>query len=135
MIIRISFPYRKEYDQKKDFVHALKGYLEKGKELSMITDSVTTPTFIDDIAYALKYLMQNYSSSIFHINGGNSLSPYEQAIAICAQFNLDRSLVGKTTFNEFYKNKAPRPQYSRMKSEKNNFYKMKSFEEGLRLCG
>ena len=131
MIVRPSFPYRAQFEKKKDFVRTIKVLLEEGKELKMVTDCTNTPTFTDDFVYALKYLINNYSPEIFHINGADSLTPFEEAIKIAQVFNLDMKLIGHTTFEEFYKGKAPRPRHSEMKSRKNDFYTMKTFEEGL----
>ncbi len=131
MIIRISYPYRSTFEKKKDFVRTVKLLLEQKKNLFMVTDSLITPTFIDDIANALKYLFLNYSPEVFHITGRDSLSPYEAGILIAKTFNLDQHLIQPTTYKHYFKNRAKRPQYSQIQSIKNNFYKMKSFEQGL----
>lgn len=133
MIIRIAYPYRNYYELKPDFVRKIKNLLIEKKTLNMITDSLITPTFVDDIAYSLDYLFQNYSPEIFHIVGADSLSPYEAGKFIANNFNLDQSLILPTTFEEYSKNKALRTQYSEIKSKKNHFYKMKTFEEGIKM--
>lgn len=131
MIVRISYPYRTYFDKKRDFFRTFKTYLEQKKQLSMITDSLMTPTFIDDIAYGLKYLFKNYSPEIFHLTGGKAISPYEAALLIAEKFHLDKSLIGKTTYQQYIKNKPGVPQFADIRSKKNNFWKMKTFEEGL----
>ena len=131
MIVRTSFPYRSSYDKRQDFVRSIKGLLEQGKPFTMVTDSIITPTFIDDIAYALKHLFNNYSPDVFHLVGTQSLAPREAGILIAEAFGLDKSLIGKTTFAKFHVGKAPRPQKSVIRSKKNNFYPMKSFKDGL----
>ena len=47
------------------------------------------------------------------------------------KFNLDKSLIGKTTYEEYVKGKARLPKLADIRSKKNNFWKMKTFEEGL----
>lgn len=131
MIVRISYPYRTNFETKKDFFRTFKFYLENNKPLSMITDSLITPTFIDDIAFGLKYLFNNYSPETYHLVGSDSLSPYDACLMIAKKFNLDKSLIGKTTYKEYVKGKAHLPQFATIKSKKNNFYKKKTFEEGL----
>ena len=131
MIIRISYPYRSNFELKKDFFRTFKLYLESNKPLSMIADSLMTPTFIDDIAFGLKYLFNNYRSEIFHLVGSQSISPYDAAIKVAETFGLDKSLIGKTTYEEYVKGKARLPQFATIKSNKNNFWKMKTFSEGL----
>lgn len=131
MIIRLAYPYRANFDLKKDFIRGIKYQLEQKKTLHMVNDSSITPTFVDDIAFSLKYLLINFSYETLHIVGSNSLSPYQAAKYIAKAFKLDVSLIQQTTFKEYAKNKASRPQWSEIKSKKNDFYKMKSFEEGL----
>ena len=41
----------------------------------MITDSLMTPTYIDDIANGLKYLFNNYKPETYHMVGNQSISP------------------------------------------------------------
>lgn len=133
MIVRFSYPYRAQFEPKKDFVRNVKYALEQKKILQMVTDSTITPTFIDDIAYALKYLFNNFSPEIYHIVGGDSLSPYDAGKLIAKTFNLDGNLIQPISYKEYFKGRAQRPQYSEIKSKKNNFYKMKTFEEGLNI--
>ena len=132
MIVRFDYPYRKAFDLKKDFVRTIKSLLEQNKTLQMVTDSTMTPTFIDDIAYGLKYLVNNYSPDVFHLVGADSLSPFESGKLIAKNFNLSEDLVQPTTYAEYFKGKALRPQYSTIKSNQNHFWKMKTFEEGLK---
>ncbi|MBI5122384.1 sugar nucleotide-binding protein [Candidatus Roizmanbacteria bacterium] len=131
MIVRIAYPYRAHFELKKDFFRTFKSYLEQKKPLSMITNSSMTPTFIDDIAFGLKYLFNNYSPEIYHLVGADSLSPYNACLMVAEKFNLDKSLIGKTTYREYVKGKSRLPQFATIKSKKNNFWKMKTFAEGL----
>ncbi len=131
MIVRISYPYRANFELKKDFFRTFKSHLEDNKGLSMITDSLMTPTFIDDIAFGLKYLFNNYSPETYHLVGTDSLSPYDACQMVAKKFNLDRSLIEQTTYEKYTKGKAHLPQFATIKSNKNNFYKMKTFAEGL----
>lgn len=131
MIVRLSSPYRKDFAMKKDIVRTVKSLLEQGKSLKMVSDSSFTPTYIDDIAFAFKYLLNNFSPEIFHIVGADSFSPYEAGKLIARAFDLDESLVQPTTYEEYFKDKALRPRYAQVKSKKNDFCMMKTFEEGL----
>lgn len=132
MIVRPSFPYRKQFDRKKDFMRTIKSLLEQKKELKMVTDSLITPTYIDDIAYALRHLMTNFTPDVYHIVGSSSMSPFDAGKLIAQTFGLDGHLIQPTTFDEYFAGKAQPPRYSEIKSKKNTFQSMKSFEEGLR---
>ena len=131
MIVRIAYPYRAAFGPKKDFFRTFKSLLEQKKPLTMITDSLMTPTFIDDIAYGLKYLFNNFSPETYHLVGSRSLSPYDAAIKVAETFGLDKSLIGKTTYQQYVKDKAALPRLADIRSKKNDFWKMKTFEEGL----
>ncbi len=131
MIIRIAYPYRTSFELKKDFFRTFKFYLENKKPLLLITNSLMTPTFIDDIAFGLKYLFNNYSPETYHLVGSQSVSPYDAAIKVAETFGLDKSLIGKITYEKYVKGKAQLPQFATIRSEKNSFYKMKTFEQGL----
>ncbi len=132
MIVRIAYPYRASFEPKKDFVRTIKFLLEQKKPVFMVKDSLITPTFIDDIVFALKHLFKNYSCKVFHLVGSESLSPCDCGKLISKAFNLDGSLVQPTTYSLYFKNKAKRPRYSVIKTKNNEFYKMKSFEQGLK---
>ena len=133
MIVRLSYPYRATFEAKKDIVRTLKSLLEAKKPLSMVADSLMVPTFIDDVAYGLEYLMNNFSNEIFHLVGSDAMSPYSLAKTIAQVFNLDESLIGKTTYDKYFAQKAQGPRYSDIKSTKNTFYPVHSFEEGLHI--
>ncbi len=130
---RIAYPYRETFPQKKDFVRAIREKLQSGLSVSAITDHIMTPTFIDDIAHALDKLIANSQSGIYHVVGSQFVSPYEAAGLIAHAFGLNSSLISKTTKEEFFKNKAPRPFNLSLKNDKIQRLgvKMKSFEEGL----
>jgi len=131
MIVRISYPYRAKFELKKDFVRSIASLLTEKKELKMVTNSLITPTFVDDITYGLQYCINNFSKQIIHLVGADSMSPFDAGTRIAKIFHLDQNLIQKTTFADYSINKARRPQYSEIKSSKNIFYRMKSFEEGL----
>lgn len=132
MIVRIEYPFRKEFPQKKDFFRVIKERLENGQEVFAVKDMLMTPTFIDDIAYGLKYLLRNFTPEVFHLVGSKSYRPYKLAEIIAKEFSLDESLVKPISFKEFFKGRAPRPQWNDVRSKKNNFWKMKSFEEAMK---
>jgi len=131
MIVRIAYPYRAQFEEKKDFFRTFKWLIEQKKQLNMISDSLMTPTFIDDIAFGLKHLMANYSPEVYHLVGKESLSPYDACMQIAQTFGLDASLIGKTTLAEYIVGKAPLPRLAKIVSKKNTFTQMSSFEEGL----
>ena len=118
LIIRISNPYRAHPVGKKDFVHKILERLQGNGTVTAPTDQIFTPTFIDDIAYALITLIKADASGIYHVAGGNGLSPFDAAIAIAETFMCNKTLVTPSAFKEMFVNRAPAPQYAFLKNDK-----------------
>lgn len=134
LIARIAYPYRANYDQKSDFARGLIQKIRNGDALSMITDHVMTPTYIDDIVSALDVLIKKNESGVFHIVGDGGISPYDAALVICKIFEFDKSKISKTKREDFFQGRAPRGFNLYLKNDKIKKLgiRMKSFEEGLR---
>jgi len=132
IIARISYPYRANFER-KDLVRGLIAKLIEGASLSMITDHIMTPTFIDDIAYALDVLIEENLKGIFHIVGSEQISPYDLAIKICNIFGFDENKIIKTTRAEFFKDRAPRAFHLYVRNDKINRLgiSMKGIDLGL----
>lgn len=109
LICRLAYPYRAKFETKKDFVRTIIDKLEHKERVNLMNDHIFTPTFIDDIAEGLKLLIENDKKGIYHLVGSQSLTPYDAGQLIIEEFNLDNSLIGKTTSLVYLKDKAPRP--------------------------
>jgi len=132
-ILRIAYPYRKEFEKKKDFVRAILDRLSQGLPVKAITNHIMCPTFIDDIANVIDRIIETGETGIFHAVGATPLSPYDAAVKIQEIFDLDKNLIGTTTREEFFEGKAKRPfnLYLRNGRIENLGVKMKTFEQGL----
>ncbi len=135
LVVRVAFPYGRPFEKKKDFVQAILGRLRIGQTISGVSDQQFMPTFIDDIAKALDVLIRKNATGTYHVIGGSTLSPYDALLTIAETFNFDTSLIQKTTAEEFFKGRAPRPYNLILKHDKIEKLgvKLRSFEEGLRL--
>lgn len=134
-ILRIAYPYREDtFPPKKDFVHAMMNRFEENKPIAAITDHVMTPTYLNDIAFAIDAIITHDATGIYHVVGSQSLSPYDAAILLADRFGYDKSLINKTTREEFFKGKAPRPFNLSLANDKIKKLEviMKTFEEGLK---
>ncbi len=131
LILRIGYPYRADDFPKKDFYRAMHTRLLNNQPITAVTDHIMTPTFIDDIAIAIEKLISTDKEGIYHVTGSQSLSPYEASLLIAESFNLDKSLISKTTRADFFKNRAPRPFNLTVNNDKilKLGIKMKTFEE------
>lgn len=133
LIVRIAYPYRAKFDLKRDFFRNIKEKLESNQKISVLTDHVFTPTFIDDIAYALKTIIESKAEGIFHVVGSGSQTPLTAAYQIAEEFNLPKFLIGETTREIYFKDRAFRPFQLRLKNDKISKLgvKMLNFNEGL----
>lgn len=132
LVIRISNPYRANPVGKKDFVHKMLEWLQTGQVVTAPIDQIFTPTFIDDIAAALRVLVKLGASGIYHVVG-SSLSPFDAAQIIADVFGCNKKLIQQTTFATMFINRAPVPQYATLKNDKIQSLgvTMHSFNEGI----
>ena len=133
IIARIAYPYRANF-VRPDFFRAILNRLKNNEPVSAVTDHVFTPTFIDDIAFALDILIKSNSQGIFHVVGSQNLTPFAAANLIAGEFVLDKSKISKTTRSDFFSNRATRPFQLSLKNDKITKLgiKMRTFDEGLR---
>lgn len=133
IIARSAYPYR-AFFKRSDFVRGLIDKLQKNEKLNMVTDHIMVPTFIDDLVNALDVLIQRDEKGIFHIVGSQSITPFQATLKIAEVFDLDSSLVSKTTRREYFAGKAPRPFCLNLKNDKIGRLgiEMSSFDKGLR---
>lgn len=133
LIVRIAYPFRKEFPGKLDFVRAIKTRLENKQSVQAVTDHVMSPTYIDDIGSALKTLIDENKTGIYHVVGSASVSPYEASLQIAEIFHLDPSLITQTKRDVFFQGRADRPfnLYLQNDKIKQLGVRMRSFQEGL----
>ena len=103
-IIRIAYPYRANFADKKDIIRKIVDAL-KTQSLNhpMFADQITTPTFVDDIAFGLDYFLKNKPQGIFHLVGSSSQSPFEMAQKVAETWGFDSSLIKKGSLDEYIK--------------------------------
>ena len=132
IILRLAYPFRSSFEPKKDFVKVIKERLEQRLETKIVTDQIFCPTFLDDFALAFEKLAEEDASGIYH-TVGESISSLDAAMLISDVFGLDKSLIIKTTREEFFKDRAPRPFNLSLSNDKIRELgvKMRGFEESL----
>jgi dTDP-4-dehydrorhamnose reductase len=139
LIIRIANPYRARpvglsaQPGKKDFVHKMMEMFANKQTITAAADQIFVPTFIDDIASALRVLVSKDASGLYHVVGSTALSPFDAAREIAEVFGYDLSLVRSTTFAQMFADRAPAPQYADLANDKIQALGvvMHTFREGL----
>lgn len=131
-IVRIAYPYRPHFREKKDFVRRMLEKMGKGEKIFALTDHIFTPTFIDDIAVSLSLILKKDTEGIYHVVGSQSLTTYDAAKLIAKIFGLKANIEAMTR-SVYFKDRAFRPFKLVLKNDKITKLgvKMKRFDEGL----
>ncbi len=136
-ISRITYPYRAKFDTKPDIIRKVLTKLQNSEEVKLFSDQICTYTFIDDIATALGYFLENKNTGIYHLVGSSSHSPYEMAKLVAKVFNLDQNLVKPSSLDEYIKSQpeGSRPWQKTLitsnQKAKSLGLNFKNLEEGL----
>lgn len=133
VIMRLAYPYGRPFEKKKDFVQAILSRLQNNQQIMGVTDHFFTPTYLDDIAFALDAIIAAHAEGIYHVVGNQSLTPYTAALRIAEAFGYDTSIVQKTTREIFFRDRAQRPYNLSLKNDKITKLgvNMRGFQEGL----
>lgn len=100
-ILRLSYPYRANYDLKPDLIQKIRSKLAEGTLPPQFADSVITPTFIDDLARSFDRVIDLRPSGIFHTAGSTALSPYDLARSVALAYGFDPSLVKQGSLTKY----------------------------------
>jgi len=118
-IVRFAYPFRAGFEPKKDFVRKIIDQLKSGEEISMFGDTVFTPTFIDDIAVAMRAILTKKPAGIFHVVGSTQLPPLAAAEEIAKVFDLNEKLILPQKFDDYLKSGGrPYPKFAGLSNEK-----------------
>lgn len=136
IIIRITFPYKLfvENEPKKSFVQRMYELLKEGKELTVISDSFSRPTYIDDIAASIDRLIKQNLHGIYHCVGESYLSGVQEAEEICEVFSLNKKLIKPVKMDDYFQGRAKRPRHlntNNGKIKKETGIEMRTFKQGL----
>ncbi len=119
VVIRFAYPFRARFEPKKDFVRKIIDQLKQKETIKMFTDTVFTPTFIDDVAAVMREIILKRPTGIFHVVGSTSLSPFAAANEISETFNLDNSLIQPQTLADYLAGGGrPYPKFAGLSNEK-----------------
>jgi dTDP-4-dehydrorhamnose reductase len=108
--------------------------IKNGEEVKIFNDQLRTPTYVEDLAGAIKTIIDKRATGIFHISGKDVLTPYEMAVAAAKHLNLNERLIKKVTEKDFDQ-PARRPLktgFDISKAKSLLGYNPISFQEGLR---
>lgn len=97
-----------------NFLSVMNGLLSNGKEIKVVSDSVGTPTYADNLAVRIQELIDKDSSGVFHVsNAGSGTSFFGFAQKICELCQYDLGLLSKVQSKDLNR-AATRPLNSRL---------------------
>lgn len=116
LIARVSGLYGWEA-RPKNFVVRLIASLRAGQPVQVPSDQVTTPTFVPDLARAMRALIELGVTGIYHVAGEEPLVRYKFAEKVAGVFSLDAKLLVPVS-SVALGQAAPRPLNAGMRTEK-----------------
>ncbi len=93
LVVRTMTLWGRGRGMKTSFVDFVKGSLEQGKPIRIVTDQFGNPTLAEDLAQGIWKLITEGHSGLFHLAGSEWNSRFEWAVAIAQYYGLDASLI------------------------------------------
>ena len=93
LVIRTSTPYTYKSHKKVDFARWVYNELRDGKQIKVVTDQISNPTYLPHLADAIYSLMGSNLKGIAHIAGDLPISRYNFAKAIAKEAGFDPNLI------------------------------------------
>ena len=109
-IARTSTPFGL-HPTKKSFPIWVIENLQKQKQIDVLSDQFTSPTYVPNLSKMLIEISERHLNGIFHVAGATKISRYEVARMISNKLNLDEKLLRDVSINEL-KWEAQRPKDS-----------------------
>ncbi|AFS83507.1 dTDP-4-dehydrorhamnose reductase [Candidatus Nitrosopumilus sediminis] len=109
-IARTSTPFGL-HKTKKSFPIWVKESLESNKDIPVLVDQITSPTFVPNLSKMLIEIATKQIVGIFHTAGASSISRYNLAEMIAEKLNLDKKYLKPASMSEMSW-KAQRPKDS-----------------------
>ena len=115
-IARTSTPFGL-HPTKKSFPVWVIENLQKQKQIDVLTDQFTSPTYVPSISRMLIEISERHLTGIIHVAGTSKISRYEMAKLISDKLGLDGKLLREISINDI-KWEAPRPKDSSLNVSK-----------------
>jgi len=109
-IARTSTPYGK-HPKKKSFPLWVEEQLRENKEIKVIVDQFTSPTYVANLSRMLIEIAKRQIVGIIHVAGATRISRYEFAELVATKLNFNKKLLKPVNINEM-KWTAKRPKDS-----------------------
>ncbi|MFH1723664.1 MAG: SDR family oxidoreductase [Elusimicrobiota bacterium] len=138
-VLRLSLGYGWKPAGRPGFCDFIHRELSSGRRVSLFSDQVRTPTYLEDVAEAVSRLAglerrPGNGEGVFHLAGPERVSRLRFGELFCDVFGLDRGLLVAKRMEEFALD-APRPvdcSLDASKLQRAIAFRSRGVEEGLR---
>ncbi|MFN4006431.1 MAG: SDR family oxidoreductase [Chitinophagaceae bacterium] len=101
-IIRPVFMYGPIWQGlRNSFVQWVASQLQQHQPIKVVTDQLRTPTYVNDVCWAIHQIIIKEHTGVYHTAGGEIVSPYDIAVATANVLQLDVSKIIPVTGSEF----------------------------------
>ena len=136
-VIRPVFMYGPVWvNLRPSFIQWVASKLKNGEPIKVVTDQARTPTYIGDLCWGIRKIINDQVPGVFHLAGKDIVSPYDMAVAVAKHLNLPLGLIEPVTASTFPE-PVKRAQRSGLKIDKAVSllgYAPHSFTEALQKC-
>ena len=115
-IARTSTPFGL-HPTKKSFPIWVIENLQKQKQIDVLTDQFTSPTYVPSLSRMLIEISERHLTGIIHVAGASKISRYEMASLVSDKLDLDEKLLREISINDI-KWEAQRPKDSSLNVSK-----------------
>jgi dTDP-4-dehydrorhamnose reductase len=136
-VVRPVFMYGPVWENlRPSFIQWVAGKLQKLEPIKVVTDQARTPTYIGDLCWGIRKIINDQVPGTFHLAGKDIVSPYDMAISVAKHLGLPLDLIEPVTADTFPE-PVKRAQRSGLKIDKAVDalgYAPHSFAEALQKC-
>jgi dTDP-4-dehydrorhamnose reductase len=135
-IVRTCLVYGTTHDgSRSNIVSWVKNSLQAGKTINVVNDQWRTPTLVNDLALGILLVAQQKARGIFHLSGGEMMSPYQMALATANHYQLNQHLIVAVDAHTFTQpaQRPPTTGFNIGKGQAQLGFRPHGFAEGLRI--
>ncbi len=114
----------------KDFVRTVLTLLDAGEEIRMVEDQVGSPTFVPDLARAIRSLVEEGARGTWHVAGGGECSRFALARAVAEFSGRDPERIRPAVTADLPPRPARRPRRTSLVGRA----PLRDWREALREC-
>ena len=136
-VIRPVFMYGPVWENlRPSFIQWVAGKLKNGEPIKVVTDQARTPTYIGDLCWGIRKIINDQVPGVFHLAGKDIVSPHDMAVAVAKHLHLPLDLIEPVTADTFPEpvKRAARSGLKIDKAVSMLGYAPHSFAEALQKC-